>query len=240
MAERLEYKGHVIHYEITIKKVKNINLRIRNDGLVQLSVSKRVGRLAAEQFLLCKADWVIRALKYHQEKAAQKDSRPEPRDYLSGETFLLLGEECMLEVRPGEKNMTKLEGNQLLLEVAQYESKQARKQVFDSWYTQYCREVFTQVMERVFVLFAQTGIQKPSLTLRFMKSRWGSCTPAKRKVTLNKHLLKAPVCCIEYVAAHEITHLLHPNHSKDFYSELSKKFPQYDKAKNLLHKQNIL
>ena len=78
------------------------------------------------------------------------------------------------------------------------------------------------VFQRAMVLARARVGQEPLppvqvLCIRPMKSRWGSCIPAKGKVTLNAHLMKKPFACIEYVAAHELCHLLVPNHGPAFY-----------------------
>ena len=73
------------------------------------------------------------------------------------------------------------------------------------------------------------------LCIRPMKSRWGSCIPAKGKVTLNAHLMKKPFACIEYVAAHELCHLLVPNHGPAFYQWMDRVMPDHRQRKAWLN-----
>ena len=68
--------------------------------------------------------------------------------------------------------------------------------------------------------------QMPSLRIRLMKSRWGSCIPTKNAVTLNARLVMYPRECIEYVIAHELCHLLEANHSAAFYAHLTAFMPE--------------
>ncbi|WP_295094925.1 M48 family metallopeptidase [Ruminococcus sp.] len=72
-----------------------------------------------------------------------------------------------------------------------------------------------------------------------MTSRWGSCLPSKCIITLNKSLIEAPKCCIEYVVYHEFCHFIHPNHSKQFYSLLQIMLPDWKERKSLLEKYFI-
>lgn len=62
----------------------------------------------------------------------------------------------------------------------------------------------------------------------------------KQIITLNKQLLEAPRDCIEYVVVHELCHLVHPNHSKQFYAFLTMFMPDWKERKTELEKSCIL
>ena len=78
-------------------------------------------------------------------------------------------------------------------------------------------------------------VKQPSLQLYRMDKRWGSYTPAG-KVLLNPELVKHPVYCIDYVIIHELCHIKHPNHSKNFYDLLNKVLPDWQKRKHKLER----
>ena len=60
-----------------------------------------------------------------------------------------------------------------------------------------------------------------------MKTRWGSCTPARGTIRFNTLLFEADAECIDAVVLHELTHLIHPNHGTQFYSFLETAMPDY-------------
>ena len=80
---------------------------------------------------------------------------------------------------------------------------------------------------------------KPSgFKLKEMETRWGSCT-ATGQILLNPRLVCAPRICIEYVIIHELCHLVHRNHTKDFYELLTQEMPDWKKWKMKLEKLMI-
>ena len=65
-----------------------------------------------------------------------------------------------------------------------------------------------------------------SLKFRNNKTRWGSCS-FKNGIILNTNLMKFPIKVIEYVVIHELAHIMHKNHSKQFWSLVEKYCPNY-------------
>lgn len=97
----------------------------------------------------------------------------------------------------------------------------------DQWLRAQAEELLPQAMEQALTLFADCGFPPPTLKLRKMVSRWGSCIPSRGVITLNTALVGAPVSCQVAVAAHELAHLLVANHSGLFYAALESRLPNY-------------
>ncbi len=72
-------------------------------------------------------------------------------------------------------------------------------------------------------------------TIGNMKGKWGMCRPTKREIVLNIELMKKSLIEIDSVIVHEITHLKHPNHSKNFYKHIDKYFPDYKQVNKKLN-----
>ena len=58
-----------------------------------------------------------------------------------------------------------------------------------------------------------------------MKTRWGSCTPSTGAIRINARLAAYPPECLEFVVAHELVHLLEPNHNARFHALLDEFCP---------------
>lgn len=77
-------------------------------------------------------------------------------------------------------------------------------------------------------------IPVPNLKIRKMTSRWGVCNIKNHNITLNYQLSRYDICCLDYVVVHELSHFIHPNHSKDFWNLVEKYYPNYKMCRKML------
>ena len=73
-----------------------------------------------------------------------------------------------------------------------------------------------------------------------MKTRWGTCNTATRKIWLNLQLVKQPPDCLDYVIAHELTHLRYPGHGQDFKAFLTRAMPNWPEVRKALNNQTFV
>ncbi len=80
----------------------------------------------------------------------------------------------------------------------------------------------------------EEDIPKPNLKIRKMTSCWGVCNTKNHNVTLNYQLVKYDISCLDYVIVHELSHFIHPNHSKEFWGLVGKYYPRYKECRRML------
>jgi hypothetical protein len=176
-----------------------------------------------------KAPWIARKL----DQQASYHPLPSPRQYISGETLVYLGRQYRLQVATGTRPAAKLVGGFLEVEVEDKSDRRSVKRVVEEWYRQRAHQIIDRYLEKCRSITLRHGVPEPKLMIRGMLRRWGSCSPAGR-ITLNLKLVQVPVHCIEYVIMHELCHLKHHNHSKAFYSLLTRCQPDWQKRKAAL------
>ena len=71
------------------------------------------------------------------------------------------------------------------------------------------------------------GRRASRITLRAMKTHWGSCNAASGHISINLRLIDMPPECLDYVVVHELCHLWEPNHSKAFWARVASVYPDY-------------
>lgn len=156
-----------------------------------------------------------------------------PREYVSGESLHYLGRRYRLKVVIDAEVRAEARMRGAFITVTTTEQASIPiKVALDAWYRQRAREVFA---DRLAVVAAPLRWVKqlPATRLQFMTVQWGSCSPSGR-ITLNPLLVKAPRECIDYVLLHELCHLLHHNHSHNFYRTLDRHMPNWRAVKEKL------
>jgi len=94
------------------------------------------------------------------------------------------------------------------------------------------RDVFKEKLPPVVLYYVKIYSEKMNLypskvSFRFNKTRWGSCS-AKNTLSFNYYLAQLPKELIEYVVVHELAHIRHKNHSKEFWNEVAKYLPDME------------
>ncbi len=236
MTETITVGDRKITYELIRKKVKNINLHVKPNGRIVVSANSRVSRKYIEDFILRKADWIDRALKRFESREAGADRKFEPAD---GEHIRLLDREFRISVLPSNENRVEFADSGITILTRFPEDKDKIKLLWNKWYGAFSKEVLTRVVKELHPKFLPYHVDMPVVKTRKMKTRWGSCSVYSGMITLNTALIHAPIECIEYVAAHELTHFLQPDHSRKFYNMLENIMPDYKVRKKLLETQPI-
>ena len=80
-----------------------------------------------------------------------------------------------------------------------------------------------------------TGLHALEWKLRDMKTRWGTCVPAKKRIWLNLRLALYPEECLEYVVVHELVHFLVPGHGPEFWKYMDRFFPEWPRVRKELN-----
>lgn len=220
----------ILGYEVHRKKVKNINLRIRPNMEIYISAPMNLHSDYIENFIRSKEKWIKQVLQ----KIEDAKQNQLPSQYLSGEKHKYLGKEYELEVKQGNSNRVSIKEGKIILTVISniFENSDEKKKVMEKWYFENAQKVFVNAIQKWLEILDES-IEK--LSIKPMKSRWGSCNYVKRYINLNTELIKRAQFEIEYVVLHELTHLKYPNHGKGFYRYIENYMPNYKMAEKMLN-----
>lgn len=216
-----------VSVQMVRKNVKHVHLRVYPpDGRVKMSVPSALGRDAALRIIEKRIPWI----KIQQ----QKLSVPlETVRYESGTELWLEGRPYRLLVSNGSGSSLRIRGDSVIeMTVRPGSSHELRERVFESW----CRDRLRERAEELFDAWEKVlGVQASELRVRRMRTRWGTCNVAKRRIWLNLELVTKPPRCLEYVVVHELVHLIERGHGKRFAHLMDRSLPDWRETKKLLN-----
>lgn len=209
---------------------KTLSIRVEPDGTVEVVAPAGVAEDRIALVVRRKAAWIVE----RQRRVADVPPKPSPREFVSGETFMYLGRQYRLRVKSGAEGGVKLAGGHLEVTVPRGTAAEARAEVVRgllvAWYRAHAAE---RLPARIAEWAPKVGATPKAVLVREQAKRWGSCDAAGN-VRLNWRIIQAPVKLVDYVVAHELVHLVHPDHGRPFWALLGRVMPDYEgRRKNL-------
>jgi predicted metal-dependent hydrolase len=209
-----------IQYRIIFSRRRSISLIVSPDkGVV---APYRTSLRSIDRFVQEKSGWIRKHLERHSELTRINTGK----EYSDGESHLYMGKEYYLKIVGSDKLFirqyediieagTKDTGDILKIKV-----------LLDKWYQQKAQDVFGAKLEELVNRFINYSFSPTGFAVRPLKSRWGSCSSGGR-ITISSELIKLDPRYAEYVIVHELCHLKHHNHGKEFYRLLEELIPDY-------------
>lgn len=231
MNDSILYGTTEINYDIEFEHRRALVICVNPDLTVLLKAPYSATIEQLRQKVHKRANWILRTKRYFESFGTPATERK----YISGESHLYLGRQYMLRVHESTANAVHYQNNILEIECR---NKQEAGAVLQKWYRQRAEIKFAKYARPIVEQFLSFGVKPREITVRKMDKRWGYCTAGGR-IYLNPRLICASRCCIEYVITHEMCHLIHRNHNKDFYSLLAKVMPHWEKWKTKLEKMMV-
>ena len=209
--------------EITVKvstRAKSYRLSLPNNGRPLLTVPK-FGRWGeAKAFLDRHTEWL----------AERIETSAKPVAFVRGAIVPLKGVNHRIvptgRVR-GVVQVGEHEGELALLVPGEAEHRARR---LTDWLKD---EAEAELHKRCTVHATRLGVTFKSISMRSQSTRWGSCSTTG-KLNFNWRLILAPPFVLDYVAAHEIAHLLEMNHSQDFWDVVERTLPTMERGREWL------
>ncbi len=219
--------GSEIQYELTRKPVRNINLRVKEDGTLRISANSRVSAARIEEFIISEQGFISRALDRIRARSEKSDS--------TAELLKWLGAEYPVRVFSSGRECAVLEQQEMRVFTRDPQPEHVQE-MLRGWlaenFTQLCRELNGEVRRSL----EESGLKPPPtrIAIKDMKSRWGSCTWAKGHISINFRLYAYPRDTVLSVFWHEYAHYWHHDHSARFYAFLEEHYPEYRRWNSLL------
>lgn len=196
-------------YEVIIVKKNNKNtyIRITEDLKIYVTTGRFQTKMGIKN-LIKQNEHQIKKMIISQK---QKNNKSERFNYL-GNSY---------EVFIDDVKTIKFLDDSIFVESEKYLEKWLKNQI---------KELFQKQLDYNYNIFEEK-IPYPKLKIRNMKTRWGVCNIRDNSITLNSKLIEYDIEKLNYVIIHELSHFIHFNHSKEFWTLVSKYEPNYKKIR---------
>jgi predicted metal-dependent hydrolase len=230
---KLEYGNTSIEY-LLIQKSSKKDVTIAVDWATGVSViaPENIEENRLNLVLRRKAPWILRKLAGFREIYPQSTHH----EFISGEKFPYLGRQYRLKVMAGDSSDASLifHNGRFIATAPQMSSSTWReehlRQAFRDWYITHGT---IKVQKRLKLFAPRLGVRPTKVVIKDQQARWGSCTK-NGTINVNWRILMAPMRIVDYVIVHELGHMIHADHSSEFWAVVSSVMPDYDERKEWL------
>ena len=234
----VKYKNTYIKSLVIYRKRKSITIIIKPKDNITIISPPKVDEKILKDILIEKADWILKKLDEFKD---MKDFN-EVNELKSGSILFYLGEEHILQIIRIDKlknpNVLKQE-NKIIVETSKEDNEYIKKTLKD-WYKKESEKVILKSLEKCKENSKIMEKLTPNvLKVKEQKKRWGSCT-SKGVIYINSKIVMARPKTIQYILVHEFSHLVHMNHSKDFYKLVESIMPEYKKEEKWLKQYSYI
>jgi len=218
-----------VELDIVRSARRTVALYVKPGGILLVRAPWYVPVYVLMQFVRQKTDWI------ETQMARLKDVKPVGERLLidDGSVIPFLGRQVTVRVSEGGRNAVRLSDNVLSISLAGEKSPLRITAVAETWYLKQAKALFSMRTAELAALHAVLLPAPGPVNVRRMKRRWGTCH-SSGAIWLNSELVKKDPELIDYVIIHELCHLVHHNHSKEYYALLGSIIPNFRELRKRL------
>jgi predicted metal-dependent hydrolase len=222
-AKKVKIASEEVEYDIVRSSRRTVALYIKPGGSLLIRAPWFVPAYILLKYVESKAPWITR----HREKL--KNIKPDQTERLlkDGDTIPFMGSELTVRTAEGMRNSITVSGKELLVAGPGIPGSPLKiTALTEAWYLKEAKEYFEVRTRHLAGQYGDRLPQPASVSVRKMKRRWGTCR-SNGAILFNRQLIKKDRELIDSVIIHELCHLVHHNHGKEFYALLESIIPDY-------------
>ena len=212
--------GHPLRLSVN-KRARRLSIRIDSKSREAVVVAPSASTLAqGVAFAQTKADWI----------ADKLNQTVEAQPFTPGMTTTLLGRKIRLEAVAGvgAARLIDLPDGPVLRAGGEGEAYSRR---IENWFRKQARLFLVERTDHYLSVLGQAPVR---ISIVDTRSRWGSCSPHNRSIRYSWRVVMAPEKVADYLAAHEVAHLVRADHSPQYWAVVSQIFGDHKPARQWL------
>lgn len=226
---RLRLDDHHLDYRLIRSKRRTIGFLIDDDGL-RVTAPRWVTVAEIEIAITEKRAWIFKKINEQRERSVRR-LQP-PMEWRDGARLPFLGADIVVRIADSASASIRFdeESRELHVSLPASATEQQLKDRVQGWLQAEARRVFA---ERLAIYAEKLGVEFKTFSLSSASTQWGSCT-ADGRIRLNWRLMHFALPNIDYVVAHELSHLREMNHGPQFWATVQSLLPEFATARKAL------
>jgi len=223
-----KYGNKKIEFDVTYRDRKTLEIRVEPPDKIQVISPKGLNDETIKEKVKSRGKWIIGKLLDFKDTGYI----PFKREFVNGESFMYLGRNYLLKINiDNELSKPKVELLDGRLQISSPAKDQdILKKALEKWYRRQAEKI---ILKRVEFYKHKFNVVPRQVKIKQQKKRWGSCT-SKGDLLFNWRTIMAPSPVIDYIIVHELSHLIHKNHSGKFWKSVESILPDYKDRKKWL------
>ncbi len=228
----LEVSG--LSVQVIRKKIKNLHLSVcPPDGKVRIAAPIKTSSDNVRLAVISRLSWI-------RKKQAEFESQPRQSErlFINGESHYFQGRRYVLDIveASGPSSLEIKNKSKMLLKIKPGASVEKRAQVMNEWYRAHLKGTIPELLDKWQPI---VGKEVRDWRVQKMKTKWGSCNIAERRILINLELAKKSPECLEYILVHELVHLHERHHNENFKALMDKFMPKWRLGRDLLKSEPL-
>ncbi len=219
---RVRFGNTTIDYTVrrSARRRKTVQISVV-DGEVIVTAPRRTPARELEELVRNRIPWITR-------KLSEEAQKPAPPQFVTGEKLPYLGNDIPLVVtlshdpKPSVRFSHRRFHVSAPTDLEDEHRTDAIRTALTAWYRERAAELLPEMVEH---WLPSLGGSSTRILIRNQKQRWGSCS-ADGTLRFNWRVMMLRPSLIEYIVVHELAHLTHRNHSREYWDQVTAAMPE--------------
>jgi predicted metal-dependent hydrolase len=228
-----QYENKKIEFELEYRNRKTLAIQVKPIDEVLVLSPKGLSENLIKEKVKLKGKWILKKLLDFKDNGYI----PVNREFADGEAFMYLGRNYLLQLFLNN-SLTRLKvklTDGILIILAPTKDPAILKKLMEKWYRKEAEKI---ILKRIEHYKSKFNIVPGKIKIKEQKKRWGSCN-SRGSIYFNWRIIMAPPLVIDYVIVHEMSHLIHGNHSPKFWKQVESVLPDYKVRKKWLRDHGV-
>jgi predicted metal-dependent hydrolase len=223
-----QYENKKLEFEVSYRNRRTLVIQVEPMEKILVLSPNGLSEAYIMEKVRSKGAWILKKLA----EFAKIGFLPLKKQFITGESFLYLGRNYKLQVLLNSnivRPKVELTENNIFI-FSPLKEQAILREALQKWYKKEAKNIILKKVE----YFRKICMADPAqIKIKEQKRRWGSCS-SKGNIYFNWRIIMAPDQVIDYIVVHEISHLIHRNHSPIFYKLVESIMPDYKKRRKWL------